>query len=280
MIAYPFDTLTGRTLGSYHLERLIGYSQQGPVFLVRSDTGTTTSLLRFLADPTSQGAYWHNDSLQRFHYLASRIAALHHPALLPLLDYGTYQGMPYLVSPNLALRSLRRRLTTHKSMHTFTVGRYLDQIAAALDYAHEHGVLHGNLTLDCLLFRLDGRLIVADVGMRGLLELNASGNMYSPGSEEYTPEQLLGRPTGPFTDVYALGAVLYQLLIGSPVFAGTTDEVMQQHLFAAVPQLSQRRSDLPAGLDSILAQALAKDPKQRYPQAGALATAYQDRKSV
>jgi serine/threonine protein kinase/uncharacterized membrane protein len=275
MIQYSFDALTGITLGSYRLERLIGYSQKGPVFLARPGPGPTTYLVRFLTEPTDQRIRRSNDYLERFHYLASQIAALQHPALLPLLDYGIYQGIPYLVSPNLALRSLRRRLANNVLINTFTIGRYLDQIAAALDYAHEHGVFHGNLTLDSLFVRLNGQLIVADMGMRGLLELIAPGNSLAQSSKESAPEQFLGRPAGPYTDVYALGAILYQLLTGSPVFVGTTaDEIADQHLFAAVPPLSQRRTDLPAGLDSILARALAKDPKQRYQQAGALATAY------
>lgn len=275
MLEYALDTLTGVTLGNYRLERLIGESQERPVFLACSGTRTTTYLIRFLVEPTDQGTYRRSDYLERFDYLASQMMALQNPSILPLLDYGIYQGTPYLVSPNLALRSLRRHLADHGPMNAFTVGRYLDQIAAALDYAHEQGVFHGHLTLDCIFVRPDGRLVLADFGVQGLLELNVPGKLLSRGGETSAPEQLLGRPTGSFTDVYALGAVLYQLLTGSPVFAGTTAfDVTKQHLLSAVPALGQSRSDLPAGLDIILVQALTKDPKKRFQQAGALAKAY------
>ena len=164
------------------------------------------------------------------------------------------------------------------ALDTFTVGRYLDQIATALEYAHEHAVLHGSLSMDSIFIRLDGSLVVADTGVRSLLELNTQDmpeNQLLEWSEGYAPEQLLGKPTSPATDVYALGGIIYQLLTGSAVFGGNTiEELVQQHLYASVPPLTLQRSDLPSGLSSILARALAKDPAQRFHQPGAFANAY------
>ena len=275
MSEIAFDTLTGVMLGNYRLKRLIEYSQTGPVFLARFDAGAETYLLRFLDDWANAREQWHSDDLERFHYLARQMVALQQPYILPLLDYGIYQGIPYLVTPNLTITSLRSRLANNGPINAFTVGRYLDQITSALEYAHEHGVFHGNLTLDSIFIRLNGQIVVADFGVRGLLELNAPGELLSHGNVEYAPEQLIDGPIGPYTDVYAMGAVLYQLLTGSPIFAGASaDEVAHQHLFTAIQPVDQSRSDLSAGLYSIIARALAKDPKQRYQQAGALANAY------
>jgi serine/threonine protein kinase len=234
MLKHALDTLTGKKLQNYRLERLLGESQGESIFLARSTGGATTYLLHCLTRPSFETEQQRNSYLKRFQSLASRVAALQHPAIFPLLDYGIFQDIPYLVSPNKALRSLRRHLAICGPVKALTVDRYLEQIASALDYAHEHGVFHGRLTLDCIFVRLDGQLIIADFGVRALLELNAEGHLLTPGKGTYAPEQILGRPSSPSSDVYALGAVLYQLLTGKPVFAGnTTLEVAQQHLFAA-----------------------------------------------
>ncbi len=275
-----FDKLIGTTLGNYQLSQIIEESIWGPVFLAHSETAATPYLIRCLTRLSSSEVKHHDDYLERFQNQASQLATLQHPYILPLVDYGVYRGIPYLVSPHIPMRSLRTRLTKSGPMDVLTVGRYLDQIAATLEYAHRHSVLHGGLSVDSIFIRLDGQLVVADFGVIGLLELNRQDVpkelLYGKG-EVCTPEQLLGRPIGPSTDVYALGMVLYHLLTGFPVFSGNTfEEIAKQHFYAAVPPLSQGHSNLqlPAGLYSIIARALAKDTAQRYRQPGALANAY------
>ncbi len=273
-----FDKWVGMTLGNYRLEQFIEQSNWGPVFLARTSGAETSYLLRFLVGPTNLASKEHELYLERFQYQSSQIATLQHPNILPLLDYGVYRGLPYLVSQQIPMRSLSSRLARNGPLDVFTTGRYLDQIATALEYGHEHAVLHGSLSVDCIFIRLDGQLVVADFGVRNLLESHrpdAERDLHYERSEVSAPEQLLGKPTSPATDVYALGAVLYHMLTGAPVFVGgTLDELAQQHLYASVPPLSRWRSDLPAGLYSIIARALAKDPGQRFHQPGMLANAY------
>ena len=272
-----FGKLVGTSLGKYYIERHVGQSKIGPTFLVRSDT-TTNYLLRFMHIPMNTLPRERAVYLEHFQFRAKQIAALQHPYLLPLLDYGVFHGLPYLVSPHLPLRSLRSRLAKNGTLDFFTVGRYLDQVATALEYAHEHSVLHGSLSVDSIFIRLDGNLVVADTGVRSILEMNPQamvGNQLLEQSEGYAPEQLLRKPSSPATDVYALGEVVYQLLTGRAAFEGSTvDERIQQHLYAFVPLLTQWRSDLPVGLSTVLTRALAKEPAQRYAQPGAFANAY------
>jgi len=273
-----FDKWIGMTLGNYRLEQFIEQSNWGPVFLARTNVTSTGYLLRFLIGPENQSSKEHELYLERFQYQASQIATLQHPNILPLLDYGVYRGLPYLVSPQIPMRSLISRLDRSGPLDVITSGRYLDQIATALEYGHEHAVLHESLSVDCIFIRLDGQLVVADFGVRKLLEpdrIDVEQNLIKGMSDVSAPEQLLGKPSSPATDVYALGAVLYQMLSGTPVFVGSTyEELAQQHLYTSVPPLSRWRNDLPAGLYSIIARALAKDPVQRFHQPGMLANAY------
>ncbi|HXL35837.1 MAG TPA: serine/threonine-protein kinase [Ktedonobacteraceae bacterium] len=273
-----FDKWIGTSLGNYRLEQFIEQSNWGPVFLARSNANSTGYLLRFLIGSVNQSSKSHELYLERFQYQASQIAALQHPNILPLIDFGVYRGLPYLVSPQMSMRSLLSRLDRNVPLDVFTIGRYLDQIATALEYGHEHAVLHESLSVDCIFIRLDGQLVVADFGVRKLLESgmqDTEQNLIKGLSDVTAPEQLLGKPGSPATDVYALGAVLYHMLAGTPVFVGSTyEELAQQHLYASVPPLSRWRSDLPSGLYSIIARALAKDPAQRFSQPGMLANAY------
>lgn len=271
-----FDKLIGSSVGNYRLEQLVGQGNGGPVFLARTDA--ETYLLHILAGPATMAPRDRQVYLERFQHQAGQIATLQHPNILPLLDYGSYHGLPYLVSPYLPIRSLHTRLEKNGPLDIFTIGRYLDQIAATLEYAHQHAMLHTGLSVDCIYIRLDGQLVVADFGVRSLL-LMGRGDLPGEYLDEWSgacaPEQLLGKPVGTYTDVYALGLVLFALLTGSPVFSGNTpEEIAQQHLYASVPPLSRWRNDLPAGLYSIIARALAKDPVQRFRQPGALANAY------
>jgi serine/threonine protein kinase len=273
-----YDKWIGLSLGNYHIEQFIEQSNWGPVFLARTNATSTGYLLRFLIGPANQPSKEHELYLERFQYQASQIATLQHPNILPLIDYGVYRGLPYLVSPQIPMRSLLSRLDRSGPLDVFTIGRYLDQIATALEYGHEHAVLHESLSVDSIFIKLDGQLVVADFGVRKLLESDRSDagqNLIKGISDVVAPEQLLGKPSNTATDVYALGAVLYHLLTGTPVFVGSTyEELAQQHLYASVPPLSRWRNDLPAGLYSIIARALAKDPLQRFHQPGLLANAY------
>ncbi len=271
----------GTTIGGYRLEQLIGQSVLGPVFAAQQVTTQTPAYLRILDVPPAETAAAlaaYEAPLER---QAGHIATLRHPYILPLISYGLEQGLPYLVWPYPAMRSLTARLAQSGPLDVVTVGRYLDQIAAALEYAHEHATIHRNLSTDCIYLQLDGQPVIADFGVRRLFELlgASSGSGLVPrfyGSvEACAPEQLLGAQAEAYTDVYALGAITYRLLTGQPPFNGDSFEALaQRHLRAAPPPLAQWRSGLPPALDEVLQTALAKVPARRFQHPGELANAY------
>jgi serine/threonine protein kinase len=279
-----FDKLVGTTLGNYRLERLLEQNELGASFQAHNGTEKTSYLVRVLAPPTGMTPDARVLYLGRFQREANQVAELHNPYILPLLDYGNQQGMPYLVSPNLSTTSLSAQLSQKEPLDVLVASRYLDQIATALEYAHEHAVLHRNLNTDCILLKPDGMLVVTDFGVMRMLELSRAeqaGARSRPygmtSSSAPAPEQILGKPVDSTIDVYALGAVLFRMLTGHRVFRGKNrDEIAQMHLHAVVPSVNQWRSGLPSGIDGVIARAMAKEPAQRYRQPGALANAYHE----
>ncbi len=274
----PFDKILGSVFGRYRLEQYIEKNTYAPMFLAQREGDSAKYLIRvFLLAAHLQGRN-RDEYFANFQYKARQIADLQHPYLLPIVDYGVFRGIPFLVSPHISMRSLRTRIEKNGPMDGITAGRYLDQICTVLEYAHQQGVVHGNLSIDCIYLRLDGQIIVANLGLTSLLESSREtgvSHMQAVVGEGSAPEQILDKPLGSFTDVYGLGAVLYHMFTATPVFPGTTvEEIAQQHLYTTVPPLSQKRSDLPPGLSAILTRALAKNPVQRFYHPGAFANAY------
>jgi serine/threonine protein kinase len=276
----PYAQWLGTSVGTIRLEQLLDQSALGPMFLGRERASGSAVRIRVLHIPPAQTpeiAATYRHALER---QAVPIATLRHPYILPLTDFGIYQGLPYLVWPHLVMRPLSTRLAQSGQMDVVAVGRYLDQIATALESAHALGLLHCNLSADCVFTQLDGQTVVADFGVRQLLETLGAREQARPfyGSlEACAPEQLTYGASGPYTDVYALGGLTYRMLTGRPVFAANTlDALLQQHLYAPIPSVLERRAGLPRGLDRMLATALAKEPWARFASPGAFTDAYHD----
>lgn len=278
----------GSAFGEYRLEKLLETGEAGQVFLARNATAGTRYRLRLLAVPAHLDAEAHMLYLGYFQRQANRLATLQHPAILPLLLYGTHEGIPYLAYQDVPMESLSKRLAQHGPLDMQRAGLYLDQLASALEYAHQRGILHRNLNSENIFVRQDGNLVAADFGV---LHLLAQGAAYRQSNQapaanrnplfgmneasSPAPEQITGGSVDAPTDVYALGAVLYRILTGHRVFRGSTlAEIAQQHLNAPVPPLSTWRRDLPPALDGVIAKSLAKDPRQRFAHPGAFANAY------
>ncbi len=287
----PFDSLIGVTLGNYCLEELIGQNEASAVYKARNTFAGALFRLRILAVPSNLKREDRIVYLGRFQQEANQITGLQHTHILPLVDYAMHSDVgdptgtswPYLVSPYLSVTSLSTLLARKGPINATNTGRYLDRIASALEYAHQQAVLHRNLTTNCIFMHQDGNLLIADFGVIHMLqagtrfnETDARKGIY--GMNEVSspaPEQILGQAVDTYTDVYALGAVLYRMLTGHRVFRGNTlEEITRLHLQAPIPSLTLWRNDLPKTLDNVIARAMAKEPAQRYLHPGELANAY------
>lgn len=272
------EKVVGATIDGYRIGALIESSDLGAVFTAYRDGSAEPVRIRFLPIPVDIPPKQIASYLLRFEQQAQELARLRHPNLVPVLGYGTYEGLPYLITPDNQGRSLSIELAQHGAAELPAIADCLDQVVAALDYAHQRGILHLSLTPDAILRHDDGSILVADIGIRGMLEHDEPSSGHHPlyvNSDGGAPEQLLGNPVGSYTDVYALGAVLYQMLTGHEVFTGATrDDIAQQHLHSTIPPLRKWRPSLPTALDRVVARAMAKEPDHRIQTPRELAGAY------
>ncbi len=232
--------------------------------------------------------------LARFRREADATAALDHANIVPIYEFGEQDDLAYLVMPYLLDGSLADLLTQRGPLTIAQALSYVDQIASALDYAHQHGIVHRDVKPSNLLLHADGRLLLADFGIARPLDQRelpdialASGARDDAGltvggatlgTPDYmAPEQIRGERVGPAADIYALGVVSYAALTGrSPFGGGPTAQVLGRQLNDPPPPLRYARPDAPARMEETIFWALAKDASERPPSAGAFAQALRD----
>jgi serine/threonine protein kinase len=280
------DPLLGSVLAGYRLTHVLGIGGMSAVYLGRRlDDLHVKSAIKVLRD--SPGTTSNYEAFRaRFYREAETAASLRHEHILSVLDYGESQGLPYMVMPLATGGTLRRRIAAESGQFPFAVtAAYAVQLASALDYAHEHGIVHCDVKPSNVLLDGQGRLLLADFGIAHLyrpssvlagatVTLTAHGEVI--GTPSYmAPEQFKGQHVGPAADIYALGVVLYLLAVGRLPFEGTTPvAVGMAHLRETPLSPCLYRPDLPAPAAAAILTALEKDPRRRFASAGALALAF------
>ncbi len=272
------QALIGTMLGTYVLEELIAQGEMGAVFFARQMNSQERVAVKLFFSPPSiaaQASSSRADFLERFRQEMTVIASLTHQHILPLYTYGEHRGLPYLVMPYIAGGSLVDILQREGQLAMSRLLSYLEQIAAALDYAHERGIIHYHLKPANVLLTPSGSVLVADFGQVNLLGARPTSQMSllragTPvGSLEYmAPEQLMGDVLDARVDLYALGIILYQIVTGKTPFQGATPLQMATMLVQAAPPAPRSlRADLPEAAEQVILHALAKHSRDRYARA-------------
>jgi hypothetical protein len=216
---------------------------------------------------------------ERFLAEIKTTANLQHPHILPLFDSGSAEGVLFYVMPYVEGESLRERLSREKQLAVDEAMRVATEVAGALDYAHRHGVVHRDIKPENILLH-EGQALVADFGIAlavsriGGTRLTETG--LSVGTPAYmAPEQAMGeREITPKADVFALGCVLYEMLVGEPPFTGPTAQAIVAKVMTERPVApSAIRDTVPAHVEDAVLTALAKLPADRFESAAAFAAA-------
>ncbi|HEY8598266.1 MAG TPA: protein kinase [Thermomicrobiales bacterium] len=266
------DILQGR----FRLDRQIGRGGFARVFLCTDLTLGRQVAIKVL-NPELLERNDEHDFLTRFRREARAVAALDHPNILAIYDYGEDEGTVYLVMPYVEGGTLYNRLAGGRALDLAATGTYLRQVAAALDYAHRRGIVHRDIKPQNMLLRAeDDRLLLADFGIAKVVgDTGAQTQTGAVGTIAYmAPEQFRGQ-ISPALDIYALGCVLFQLLTGRVPFGGSTEQIIFGHISAPVPSLTELSGGrVSPTLQAVVERALRKDPAERFATAGELALAF------
>ena len=270
---------SGTKLGQYEILSPLGAGSMGEVYQARD-----TRLNRDVAIKVLPGlSLLDRDRLLRFEQEAKAAASLNHPNILVVYQMGTYGQTPYLVSELLEGRTLtetirRSPLPPRKAIN------YGVQIARGLAAAHEKGIVHRDLKPDNIFLTKDGRIKILDFGLAKLIQPKDSLATLAPtvtiagvamGTVGYmSPEQVRGQAVDHRADIFAFGAILYEMLVGKRMFARPTSaDTMSAILNDEFPAASEFPPDTPASLERVVRRCLEKNAEQRFQSASDLAFA-------
>jgi eukaryotic-like serine/threonine-protein kinase len=252
----------------YPIERPLGRGGMATVYLARDVKHHRQVAIKVLHPELTAGL-----GTERFLREIRIEAGLQHPHILPLHDSGEADGFLYYVMPYVAGESLRQRLTRETRLPVEEALQLASDVADALGYAHEQGVVHRDIKPENILLS-GGHALVADFGIAKAVEVAGDSRLtetgWGMGTPAYmSPEQILGDAVDGRSDLYGLGCVLYEMLAGHPPFTGASARaVFTRHQLEPPPSMLGQRPDVPAHIEEALRKALAKHPGDRFSTTG------------
>lgn len=277
------EAMSGMVLGTCTLEKLIGRGSVGAVFLAHQSRPKRQVAVKVLLPMTASQPSQHAAFLERFRRETDAAASLGHPHIVPVHEYGERDGLAYLVMAYISGGTLRDELEREGRLSLTQVVSYLEQMAAALDFAHQRGVIHRDIKPANILLTPEKRLLLTDFGLVKIVtEGHVSSNPLSEfgmpmGTPDYmSPEQVLGGDAvDARADIYSLGVLVYHMVTGTVPFIGDSPiKVALQHLHNSPPSPRIHRPDLPIAAEQVILRAMARLPENRYPNSREFANAF------
>lgn len=262
-------------IGKYPIIRRVGEGSTGAVYLSHDPYfGRDVAIKVYDIDP---GADPSETKVARkmFFNEAQMVGMLQHPNILPMFDAGEENGKYYVVMEHVqGARTLAAYCNPDHLLPIEDVVKIIYTCAKALHYAHKRGVIHRDVKPSNLMLTRDNEVRVIDFGIAILNDAEVSRIEGIAGSPSYmAPEQIQSSEITPASDIYALGAVMYELLTGHrPFRASTLSRLLNQIVFATPPPIHRLRPEIPEDLEEVVAIAMQKDPVRRFEHAGEFAT--------
>jgi serine/threonine protein kinase len=277
------EAMSGMVLGTCTLEKLIGRGSVGAVFLAQQSRPKRQVAVKVLLPMTASQPGQHAAFLERFRRETDAAASLGHPHIVPVHEYGERDGLAYLVMAYISGGTLRDELEREGRLSLTQVVSYLEQMAVALDFAHQRGVIHRDIKPANILLTPEKRLLLTDFGLVKIVtEGHVSSNPLSEfgmpmGTPDYmSPEQVLGgEAVDARADIYSLGVLVYHMVTGTVPFTGESPiKVALQHLHNSPSSPRIHRPDLPIVAEQVILRAMARLPEKRYPNSREFANAF------
>ena len=273
----PVDHLNAALKGRYTIERELGEGGMATVYLAKDLKHNRNVALKVLKPELAAVV-----GAERFLAEVQVTANLQHPNILPLHDSGEADGFLFYVMPYVEGDTLKDRLDREHQLPVADAVHIATDMAEALDYAHRQGVIHRDIKPANVLL-LEGKPVISDFGIALAVGAAGGGRLtetgLSLGTPHYmSPEQATGEQTvGGSTDTYALGSVLYEMLVGEPPYPGTTAQAVLGKIIAGEPvSVAKHRPSVPANVDAVVRKALEKLPADRFTSAQDLVGALTD----
>jgi ABC-type transport system substrate-binding protein len=261
----------GQQLGYYRVLRVLGEGGFAQVYLGEHVFLKTYAAIKVLT------TYLAQEDLESFVREAQTIARLRHPNIVRVLDFGVQDGRPFLVMEYAPDGTLLQRHPRGAQLPLETILPYVQQVAEALHYAHEEKLIHRDIKPENMLIGPRGEILLTDFGIATVAQSSRSqGKQDVAGTVAYmAPEQIAGLPQSA-SDLYSLGVVVYEWLSGDRPFQGTFTEVVAQHALKPPPPLRAKLPTLSPAVERVVMTALEKDPRQRFSDVRAFASALQE----
>jgi eukaryotic-like serine/threonine-protein kinase len=253
--------------GRYKLEAKLGSGGMSTVYLANDGTLDRAVAVKVMHREMSEQP----DQLERFRQEARAVAKLSHPNVVAVIDAGEDGGHPYIVFEYVEGETLKQRIARIGALDPQEALAYAIEIARGLTVAHARNMVHRDIKPQNVLIDAEGRAKLTDFGISRQLEqdgMTATGRVL--GTTDYVaPEQAMGHPVDPRSDIYSLGVVLYEMLVGQvPFHADSQVGVAMKHVNEELPDVQQRRPEISAATALVVERSTDKDPGERYQQVG------------
>jgi serine/threonine-protein kinase len=253
--------------GRYKLEAKLGSGGMSTVYLARDGTLDRQVAVKVMHREISEQP----DQLERFRQEARAVAKISHPNVVAVIDAGEDGGHPYIVFEYVEGETLKQRINRVGALDTQEALAYAIEIARGLTVAHARNMVHRDIKPQNVLIDAEGRAKLTDFGISRQLEqdgMTATGRVL--GTTDYVaPEQAMGHPVDPRSDIYSLGVVLYEMLIGQvPFHADSQVGVAMKHVNEELPDVQNRRPEVSAAAALVVERATAKERGDRYQDVG------------